>query len=140
MTYELTIVQKPRYLHAIVTGRNSRENVAGYLQEVRRECAARGCFRVLIEERLEGPRLGTVDVYEIVSEGSSKARGTLTAIAFVDVNAEGDSMRFAEDVAVNRVLPVAVFSTVAEAERWLQETYREGAERGPAGRADTPGR
>jgi hypothetical protein len=29
------------------------------MEEVIRECTARRCFRVLIEERLEGPRLGT---------------------------------------------------------------------------------
>jgi hypothetical protein len=29
-------------------------------------------------------------------------------------------MHFAETVAVNRGLPMAVFSTVAEAEKWLQ--------------------
>ena len=30
-------------------------------------------------------------------------------------------MQFAEDVAVNRAVPVRVFATVAEAERWLDE-------------------
>jgi hypothetical protein len=56
MTYKLTIDQKPTHLHAIVTGCNGRENVARYLEEIRHECIARRCFRVLIEERLEGPR------------------------------------------------------------------------------------
>ena len=119
MTYKLTIDQKPTYLHAIVTGRNSRENVARYMEEILRECTARSCFRVLIEERLEGLRLGMLDVFEIASEGSSKASGMLQAIAYVDVNAESDLMKFAETVAVNRALPVAVFSTVADAEKWL---------------------
>lgn len=41
------------------------------------------------------------------------------AIAFVDLNAQGDLMQFAETVAVNRGLPVNVFPTVAEAEAWL---------------------
>jgi hypothetical protein len=119
MTYALTIDQKPTYLHAIVTGRNSRENVQRYLEEVLQECIAHGCFRVLIEERLEGPRLGTLEVFEIVARGSSRAFGILQAIAYVDVNAEGDLMQFAETVAVNRALPMTVFSTVAEAETWL---------------------
>jgi hypothetical protein len=119
MTYELTIDQKPAYLHAIVRGPNSVENVAGYVEEIRRECTARGCFRVLIEERLEGPRLGTPDVFQIASAGSGSARGVFQAIAYVDVNAESRLMQFAETVAVNRGLPVAVFSTVADAEKWL---------------------
>jgi hypothetical protein len=140
MIYELTIDQKPTYLHAIVTGHNSRENVARYLEEILRECIARKCFRVLIEERLEGPRLGTLDVFEIVSQGSNRALGILKAIAYVDVNAEGDLMQFAETVAVNRALPVTVFSTVADAERWLLDENRGGAEPHAAAEADKPRR
>lgn len=119
MDYKLTIDQKPTYLHVIVTGLNSRENVALYMEEMLRECMARGCFRVLIEERLEGPRLGRMDIYQIVSEGSDKAIGLLKAIAYVDVNAHNGFMQFAETVAVNRALPVTVFPTVADAENWL---------------------
>ena len=63
MTYKLTIEQKPGYLHLAVTGRNSGENVVRYMEEVIRECTARRCFRVLIEERLEGPRPGTIEVF-----------------------------------------------------------------------------
>jgi hypothetical protein len=127
MTYELTIDPKPTYLHAIVTGRNSRENVARYLADILQECRARQCFRVLIEERLEGPRLGTLDVFKIASEGSNRASGVFDAIAYVDVNAAGDLMQFAETVAVNRAIPVTVFSTVADAEQWLREGDRGGA-------------
>jgi hypothetical protein len=135
MTYKLTIDQKPTYLHVIVTGMNSRVNVVGYLEETLRECIARRCFRVLIEERLDGPRLGTLDVFQIVSEEGSKARGFLQTIAYVDVNAKGDLMQFAETVAVNRALPVVVFQTVADAEKWLLNEDRGGAE--PHAAADT---
>lgn len=128
MTYKLTIHEKPTYLHAVVTGRNSRENVERYLAELLRECTARKCFRVLIEERLEGPRLQTVDVFEIAMEASTRARRKMRAIAYVDVNASGELMHFAETVAVNRSLPVAVFSTVADAERWLLDADRLGTE------------
>lgn len=128
MEYKLTIDQKPTYLHVIVTGRNSKENVMRYLEETLRECTARSCFRVLIEERLDGPRLGTLDVFQIVSEASSKAEGILKAIAYVDVNAESNMMQFAETVAVNRGVPVVVFSTVADAEKWLLNEGRADAE------------
>ncbi len=140
MTYELTIRREPTYLHAVVTGRNSLENVRGYLEEIHRECRARGCSRVLIEERLEGPRLGTLDVFKIVIEGSNRGREMMTAIAYVDVNAETDLMRFAETVAVNRVLPVAVFSTVADAERWLRNEGAAGADPRASADADEPHR
>lgn len=120
--YQLAIEQKPGYLHAVVTGPNSLENVVGYLDEVLGECIARGCYRLLIEERLEGPRLRTVEVFGIVSRGTQKVGGILRAIAFVDVNAEGDLMRFAETAATNRGLPIALFPTVAEAEAWIVRT------------------
>ena len=124
VTYKLAVDVKPGYLHVVVTGQNSKENVAQYLERLRRECAARDCFRVLVEERLEGPRLETMDVFQIASNGSERARGQLMAIAYVDANADGGSMQFAETVAVNRGLPVRVFSTVADAEEWLQSLDR----------------
>ncbi len=128
MSYKLTIVQKPTYLHAIITGQNTRENALAYVEEGIRECIARNCFRVLVEEHLEGTRLGLLELHSIVSEISFRAFGIIKAIAYVDVYAEGDSMHFAETVAVNRALPIAVFSTVEEAETWLLEEEREGTE------------
>jgi hypothetical protein len=117
--YKLTIRQMPAYLHAIVTGLNTQENVAGYLEEIRRACAERGCRRLLIEERLEGPRLPATDVFQIASGASDGAKRLFEAIAYVDVNAQGGLMKFAESVAVNRGVPVRVFSTLGEAEQWL---------------------
>jgi hypothetical protein len=121
MSYELTITQKPGYLHAVATGTNSQENVARYLQAVLQECVARECPRVLIEERLAGPRLGTLNVFEVASAGSERVAGKLKAVAYVDVNAQGQLMKFAETVAVNRGLPARVFASVAEAETWLRQ-------------------
>ena len=126
MSYTLTFILKPAYLHAIVTGVNTEENVAAYLEEILRECIARNCHRVLIEERLEGPRLGTMSVFQIASKGSRRARGQFEAIAYVDMNAKGDLMKFAENVAVNRSLPVSVFSSVSEAKKWLAGKDRGG--------------
>lgn len=119
MTYQLTITEKPGYLHCIVTGRNSMENVTAYIREIAGECEARRCFRVLIEEHLVGRRLETWDVYQLVSEGSARNLGKFETMAYVDVNAEGELMKFAETVATNRGLPMTVFATVPEAENWL---------------------
>jgi hypothetical protein len=119
MSYQLQITEKPTYLHAIVTGPNTMENVVGYLKDIVRECEARQCFDVLIEERLAGRRLETWDVYQIASDSSTLARGLLRAVAFVDVNAGGELMKFAETVANNRGVPMTLFATVAEAEAWL---------------------
>jgi hypothetical protein len=119
MSYQLQIVEKPNYLHAIVTGKNTVENVTGYLKDLLRECEARGCYNVLIEERLEGRRLETWDVYQIASDSSTFARGVFRIVAYVDVNASGELMKFAETVANNRGVPMMLFRTVAEAEAWL---------------------
>jgi hypothetical protein len=121
MAYQLSITEEPTYLHAVVTGDNDAESVARYLDELRRECIARRIYRILIEERLEGPRLSTFAVFKVVSEGSERARGLLHAIAFVDIHANQDPklMAFAETVAVNRGIPVAIFPTVEAARAWL---------------------
>jgi hypothetical protein len=124
MAYQLTFEAKPGYLHARVTGENTIENVKGYIAEIRRECAARGCAYLLVEERLEGPRFGVTKVYEIVSEGSARARGAFEAIAYVDVNTDGKLVGFAENVATNRGVPIRIFMTVAEAEEWLRQQVR----------------
>lgn len=143
VSYQMSIEPKSGYLHVIVTGQNTRANVIGYMEAVVRECTLRQCFRVLIEERLEGPRLGTLDVFEIVSTGSTRFLRTITAMAYVDVNAPSqEMMRFAENVAVNRAFPVRVFPTVLSAERWLQSeqpnSQAAGAPVAPKGRSAAP--
>ncbi len=119
MPYQIQITEKPTYLHAVVTGRNTIENVTGYLKDLLRECESKQCFNVLIEEKLEGRRLETWDVYQIASDNSALARGFFRTIAYVDINAGGELMKFAETVANNRGVPMRVFATVAEAEAWL---------------------
>ena len=120
MTYRLTFHQKRTYLHVVVTGENNKENVRNYLADVIRECEKRSISRVLIEERLDGTRLELLEVFRIVADTGRLVRGKLDAIAYVDVFAQGDTMRFAETVAVNRAVPATVFSTVPEAVRWLE--------------------
>jgi len=120
MAYALQVTQEPTYLHFVVTGQNSKETILGYVEEINQECAARKCFRVLIEERLDGPRLSIMDVFELVQNVTCKARGLYKAIAYVDVNSVSNTMKFAEDACVNRALPNAVFPTVSDAEKWLK--------------------
>ncbi|MBS0377809.1 MAG: hypothetical protein JSS29_04925 [Proteobacteria bacterium] len=118
--YQLQLIAEPHYLHAIVTGPNDARTVARYLEELRSACVARGARRVLIEERLTGPRLGTLTVYQVISQASERARGVLSALAFVDLEADSSALTgFATDVAANRGIPVAAFASVAEARAWL---------------------
>jgi hypothetical protein len=131
LTYELRIEQREDFLHCVVTGANTVSNVSAYMQEVMQASAARRCPRVLIEERLAGPRLGTMEVFSMVSAGAKRFHGLLEALAFVDVNADAGVMRFAEDVAVNRGIPVKVFRNVEGAERWLRQQPRGAAASAP---------
>ena len=136
MGYALTIEPKPGYLHVVVTGDNTRDTVIRYMDEVVRACTLRQCFRVLVEERLAGPRLGTLDVFEMVATGSTRFLRTLKAMAYVDVNAPTqEMMQFAENVAVNRAFPVRVFPTVIAAERWLQAEQQHSISPGAAAAA-----
>jgi hypothetical protein len=123
MSYQLTVSEKPGYLHFTVTGPNTVANVTGYLAEALREAELRNCTNILIEERLTGRRLETWDVYQIAAGGGQLA-GRLKAVAYVDTNAQGGLMKFAETVANNRGMPMNVFETVAEAEAWLAARVR----------------
>lgn len=118
-TYRLGIAQKPTYLHVVVTGRNTKENVAAYMAELVRECRARGCHRVLVEERLEGPRLPALDVFELTERASRRYRGLIEAMAVVDARADAGLMRLAEHVAADRGMAVRMFRALAHAEDWL---------------------
>jgi hypothetical protein len=119
MSYHLSITRRSTYLHAIVTGENTRENISNYLIELRQECKSQNCFRVLVEERLTGPRISLMDVFEVADKGSIEAIGAFEAIAYVDVYAVSNAMYFAETVARNRGIPIRMFSTVSAAEQWL---------------------
>jgi hypothetical protein len=125
----VTFDLKDGYIHAVATGTNSKENVVRYLADILHECVARDCFCVLIEERLEGPRLGTTDIFEIASQGQSRPAGRRPMIAYVDVNATSISnMKLAEEVAVKRGIFVRVFPSVAAAERWMVDLDSKGAQ------------
>ena len=118
MAYEITFEKNPNYIHATVTGNNSRESVQGYARDLRDECARTDCFRVLLEERLEGPRLDAMDIFSIMSDGSVQNLGFFEAIAFVDLQM-GEMGEFAETIAVNRGMPLAAFNSVSSAREWL---------------------
>lgn len=118
MQYRIAFERRAAFIHATVTGRNSSGAVSAYLRDVREECIRQDCFRVLIEERLDGPRLPVGEVFSIASEGAMRALGVFEAVAYVDEEM-GQMAEFAETVAVNRGMPVRTFPTVDSAEEWL---------------------
>ncbi len=65
--------------------RQSEHRVHGAIVRGDKQCsrcrvATRRCFRVLIEERLDGPRLRTIEVFGMVSKGSARFQRTLAHI------------------------------------------------------------
>lgn len=127
MNYELTILQKPGYLHGIVTGQNSREAVAGYLRQGLQECIARNCTHALIEAHLKGPRLALWDIFGIALQHSRHDFGRFDSIAYVDPDAPSELLIFVQNVTRNRGLPLRVFTTVEAAEQWLQARLAESS-------------
>ncbi len=121
MPYNLTVVQKNRYLHATVRGDNSPADIQQYLMDVQHACETHDCRKVLIEENLTGPTIGTFDIFDVVTKLSQDAARAKLKIAYVDVNQKHDlnAMHFAESVARNRSVNVKMFSNIREAEEWL---------------------
>ena len=121
MSYDLKVVPKQDYLHVTVRGINTPETVLRYLSEVRDACLRHASKKVLIEENLQGPGLGVVGIFEVVTRASTNVWPAILRIAYVDVNPEHDpkTMKFAETVASNRGVNVRVFSGLEDAEQWL---------------------
>jgi len=118
MTYDVRYVRRSDYIHAIVTGKNSRENFLRYTDDVLGECQRTQCRRILIEDKLAGPRMSEFEIFLVVTEASRRSLGFYDALAFVDEQI-GEARYFAETVAVNRGIPIAVIQDVAQAEQWL---------------------
>ncbi len=122
MAYDMEVTPEDDYLHVRVTGDNTPEDVVAYLDQIRRNCAEQGCPKVLIEENLTGPPMGTVDVYDVVEAASRGVAPAIQHIAFVDTNPGHDfaQMKFAETVAVNRGVNIKVFRDVPSAQAWIR--------------------
>ncbi len=128
MSYAIEFEKRAGYLYAQVTGTNSAAAVAGYLRDVLDECKGRDCYRVLIDERLTGPRLNVEDVFSIASDGAVNAMSVFHAVAYVDEEM-GETSDFAETVAINRGMPVKTFPSVELAEAWLLAQVEEPDEK-----------
>ncbi len=122
MAYDMKVMPEDGYLHVVVTGDDTPEDVAGYLDQIRRVCAERGLSKVLIEEDLTGPQLRTMEVYDVINAASEGVAPAIRSIAFVDTNPQHAfaPMEFAETVAVNRGVHVKVFRDVPAAREWLR--------------------
>ena len=120
MAFDIQYQDRSGYIHAVVTGTNTPQSVFDYMSAIREQCERRDCYRVLIEEKLDGPRFDEMEIFSVITEGSPDALGFFEALAYVDEQQDFEVIKFAETVAVNRGIPIAVFSTVADAENWIR--------------------
>ncbi len=136
MDYQFSTEPKDGYLHVRVQGENRPSTVRRYLDDLLEACLREHCPNVLLEEDLEGPRLGIGEIFAIIQEKSAAFRPAMHVIAYVDLRAtDPANMRFAEDAAVNRGVTLGVFGTLTQAEQWLRRKLDPPApERSPAPR------
>jgi hypothetical protein len=121
--YTIRIEQKKCYLHARIVGENTPEVTRAYVVELIDACRKANCTALLVEENLEGPRMGAGELYGIIHELHAEFRSAIHVAAFVDANPlrSDANMQFVENASANRGASVAGFRTVAEAEAWLQQ-------------------
>ena len=117
MALSLQVTPKLGYLHIVVTGELTRDNVVAYVERVRVECIERKCPYVVLEDRLAGPRLKLRDVVSL-SFYFRKWPMDVT-VAYVFHSAGFIAARLAEAISVLRGFHIGAFATVEEAEQWL---------------------
>lgn len=121
MAYHTAFIQGNGYIHMKVQGENALQTVLDYTAEAYQECVRRNCWKLLIEENLQGPAMTLTDVYHAASKGTERAEQPIL-VAFVDINPQHSkqNMEFAELVALNRGLNIRVFENLQEAQAWIE--------------------
>ena len=117
--YRFELAVRETYVHATVYGAQTPENALRFLREAYEACVANRKDSVLLDMRLEGPTMGTTNIFGVVQERSSAGR-ELRRVAYVDAYRDPDKAKFAETVARNRGVNVQLFESVDEAKKWLE--------------------
>ncbi len=122
MSYTVNIEFKENYLHVVVNGKNTLENVLSYFEKIYDACIQYRCSNVLIEEHLTGPNLDTFDVFVVITKNFHKAKTIGLRLAYVDMNTEHSKrgLKFAENLAHIRGVNVRLFyCKTDDAVAWL---------------------
>ena len=121
MTYQLTVEQRPTYVHAKAVGERTAENALRFLKDAYVACVNAGQSSLLLEMQLEGPRLSESSIFEVLSDRIADGL-KLRKIAYVEGSVDDPAMpAFAVTVAVNRGVNMRLFPNVAFAASWLSE-------------------
>jgi hypothetical protein len=122
MSYSITITKSGAYLHTVVNGENSVQNVDRYLSEIRTAVEEQKCKSVLIEDQLTGAGLDTFDIFEVIRSHARYARDHALRIAYIDLNRDHHrtTVAFGENLANILGVNVKVFPTAERAVAWLE--------------------
>lgn len=120
MSYQLTVDERPNYVHAKATGERTPENALRFLKEAYLECVSRGQPALLLEMQLTGPALSASNIFDVLADRIPDGL-KLRKIAYVDGSRDLGQAYFAETVAMNRGVNVRLFPDVAQAAGWLAE-------------------
>ena len=90
------------------SGADAMRQIAAYRPEV-----------AVLDMRLDGPSMGTTNIFSVVQERSGEGR-ELRRIAYIDAAREPERAVFAETVARNRGVNVRFFRSVEDAKKWLE--------------------
>lgn len=122
MEYAFSAERKDGYVHVRVQGASDAPTTARYMEDMFRACLEHRCGFLLIEENLEGERLGIGEIFQLITEKIDELRPAIRVVAFVDATAQHSdaTLSFADNVITNRGITVSHFGTVSAAEAWLR--------------------
>jgi hypothetical protein len=120
MPYQLTVEQRPGYVHARVEGERTPENALRFLKESYVACVNSGSSALLLEMNLSGAPLSTTHIFDVIADRAPEG-SKLDRIAYVDSTRDLTEAYFAETVAMNRGVNVRLFPNVAAAAGWLTQ-------------------
>jgi len=121
MSYQLTVEQRPGYVHARAEGERTPQNAQRFLRESFVACVNSGRTALLLEMNLSGPPLSTTAIFDVIAERAPDGM-KLDRIAYVDSTRDLAEAYFAETVAMNRGVNVRLFPNVAAAASWLTQS------------------
>ncbi len=125
MNCSVDIEQKDHYLHAVITGEKSLVNANACFNEIFSACVFYRCSNVLIESRLQGMSLDSIEMFDLVKKNYVKANSIGMRIAVVDTVSDHEhrGLKFGENLALISGVNVRIFDEPSDPEiiTWLND-------------------
>jgi hypothetical protein len=122
MSYEVTITKKANFLHAIVSGKETLENLIAAWKEIAEACQGHKCKRILVDGCLDGPG-DTLDIYNLGNRFHELGIPLGARIAMACKEEDVPKLSFAEVVVKNRnPVTTKIFLNKDDAVQWLTKT------------------